>query len=55
MKYRFYMNENPMAPVRDDWIAAAQDAVDFGVASWISEDQISIDRQVGAKISVLLD
>lgn len=50
MKYQFYIDLRPAGPLRDDWIAAAQDAVNAGYAVWISEDQIKLDRTQGASI-----
>ena len=52
MKYQFCVDNRPAAPVRKDWGIAAQDAVDSGLAVWITVgEKVSLDSTQGASIA----
>lgn len=51
-QYQFTLDGRPAAPVRDDWWAAARDAVSAGCATWRYHKQaVALDDARGADIA----
>ena len=50
-RYQFQVDGRPAAPVRNNWKDAAHDAINSGMAVWVTyEDSIKLMDNLGATI-----